>query len=44
VADLILPLLIMLSFIAGGTALWYTVRSIQKDFERETVARWYERD
>jgi hypothetical protein len=44
VTDPILPLLIILSLIAGGTALWYTVRSVQKDFERETVARWYERD
>jgi hypothetical protein len=42
VTGLILPLLIMLSLIAGSTALWYTIRSIQKDFERETVARWYE--
>jgi hypothetical protein len=42
--DLILPLLIFLSLVAGSVTLWYTVRSIQKDFERETVARWYERD
>jgi hypothetical protein len=41
---LILPLIIFLSLVTGSTALWYSVRSIQKDFERETVARWYEKD
>jgi hypothetical protein len=40
--DIFIPVLIAISPVAGATALWYTIRSIQKDFERETVARWYE--
>jgi hypothetical protein len=44
VTEFVLPLLIFLSIVAGSTALWYSVRSIQKDFERETAARWYERE